>query len=395
MDKIKVCYLINGLGPGGAETMLYRLLQNIDRSIFEPVVIALLKRPGTLAKKIQDTGIPVHIVGVKSKLDAKKVINLYRLLIELKPDILHTQLFASDIIGRVLGKFLNVPLVITSIRNTIFGGKVKEMLIKWTDRYADKTTIICQTAGNRMIQNSIVPKDKLSVIYNGIDIKDFEVKVSKEERQEIRKSLGITTEPFLLLAVAGMRLQKGYPFLLKAVSLLDKNDLKLVIVGDGKMRPNLENQVKELGIENKVNFMGWSYEVPKLMSVADALVLSSIWEGLPGVVLEAMASELPVISTFVGGVPELIVDSENGFLVPSKDPYALAEAIKKVMTMPDEDRKEMGLAGKLKVKKHFSVDKMVASYEQLYIDCLQEKGLLEKSSSRGEKQYDISETAKP
>lgn len=372
----KILYLINGLGPGGAENMLYRLLQGLDRSTFQPEVIALLDIGGPLKEKIEELDIPVQIIGIRSKKDIASLSRLYRALKKSSPDILHTQLFGADILGRLMGRALKIPVIITSIRNTLYPGPGRDFLLKVTERFAQQTTIVSQASAESFIARGVVPRQKLKVIYSGIDPAKFYSGLDREAKEEIRAELHLPREGFILLAVGSLTAQKGYFDLLEAVSLLagsdDKVPLTLIIVGSGEMESEIRDRVDALNISEAVLFLGRRDDVPRLMAAADALVLSSHWEGLPGVVLEAMASELPVVATSVGGVPEIGIDGATGFTVPPRQPQALAAALDKIVNTPSIERLQMGRAGRSRVIEKFHVQKMIAAYEELYLKAIKQ-----------------------
>ncbi len=354
--------------------MLYRLLTRLDRNKFEPEVVALLSLPGPIKAKIEAAGIPVQIIGFKSKSDLCSIIRLYKLLKARQPHILHTQLFAADIIGRILGRLLGIPVIISSIRNEYYGGWPRDMLIKWTERFAMRTTVVSEAAAKRFIKDRVIPARKLAVIYNGIEPAMFSAAMSKEDKNRLRKELNLPVDTFLLLAVGSLTTQKGYLDLLRAIASMQglPTAFNLVIAGSGPLENLLKSLAAELDLLGKVQFIGHSDDVPRLMAAADALVLTSLWEGLPGVVMEAMASELPVVATAVGGTPELMVDEITGFLVAPNKPEKISEALKRLILLPESERKAMGREGRRRVQAKFYLDKMVQAFEKIYIDCLRE-----------------------
>lgn len=368
----KICYLITDLNIGGAQMMLYRLTKNLDKIGFSPTIISILPF-GPLAGRIKAEGIEVYSLNMKSKFDIRVIWRLFKLLKQVKPDILHTHLFHANLLGRVLGKFAGVPIIISSIRNTVFGGKMRENLIRFTDGCAMKTTAICKAASNRMIKQRIVPEGKMQTVYNGLEQGEYNLKFSDEERKKVRKEIGITDNRFFLLAVGRLEEQKGYPVLLKAMQYLkNKNySCQLAIAGKGSMERELKKLIRGFKIEDDVKFLGIRDDVPELMAAADLFVLSSLWEGLPGVIIEAMASSLPVVSTAVGGAPELVLDQKTGFLVSPDDPEALADAVTKMIELSREEREAMGEAGQEIIKAEFTVGKMVDNYTNLYKECLE------------------------
>ena len=355
--------------------MLYRLLERLNREIFTPEVVALLSLEGPLKAMIENLDVPVYAIGMKAKWDLSVVVNVSQYLKMSRPRILHTQLFAADIIGRLLGRLHKVPVVVTSIRNICYGGRLRDLLIKWTDRYALKTTVVSTRAANRLVKDGIVPAEKILVIHNGLDPSDFRLNLSEIEIAETKKKLGIPEHAFLMLAVGSLTRQKGYGDLLYALKLLGDHGklFHLVVAGEGGLEQEFVWLVNDNGLAERVTFIGRSDDVARLMALADILVLSSLWEGLPGVVMEAMASALPVVATEVGGTPELVVDGVTGYLASPGIPDKLAEALTKMIELSPEERRRMGRAGRRRVEQEFHVDKMVKAYEDLYIACIRVK----------------------
>ncbi len=372
MKPVKIVYLINGLGSGGAEMMLLRLLERLDREKFAPEVVALLALDGPVETNIAALGIPVQVLKMKSKMDLAAVWRLAKYLQSSRPAILQTQLFAADIIGRTLGYILQIPVIISSIRNVTYGGRFRDLLLKWTDRFTMTTTFVSRQAAKRFIDQGITLPGKALVIYNGLDPTVFRVDLSLDEAVLLREAFGIPERKIFMLAVGSLTRQKGYDLLFEALAILNSSNkhYHLIIAGEGDQKRTLSDLACRLGIDSQVTFIGRSDEVNRLMAAADLLVLSSHWEGLPGVVIEAMASALPVVATDVGGTGELIIDGKTGYLVPPADPDRLAEALLKVLYLNVSERKLLGLAGMARVEQEFHVDKMVKAYENLYSDCI-------------------------
>lgn len=371
--RIKICYLITGLNTGGAEMMLYRLIEKLDKTKYNVIVVSIIPL-GKVADKIKELGINVVSLEMKSKLELSVIFRLVHILKEFKPTILHSYLFHANLLGRIAGKIAGVPIIISSIRNTIFGGQIRELALRYTDFLSDATTIICETAAKRMISRKVVPKEKLHVIYNGIDPKMYE-NFSEDDRQKMRMEFNIPDTATLLISVGRLQKQKGYPYLIQSAVELKNRGYNFVwlIAGEGELRFQLEQMVKNYGLEDTIRFLGLREDVPKLMFASDIFVLTSLWEGLPGVVLEAMAVGLPVVATDVGGTPELVEDGTNGFLIPPGNPMKMADAIEKLINMSGEARRKIGSMGKEIVKEKFTVETMARKHEGLYVKLLQKK----------------------
>lgn len=377
VEKVKIMFLVTGLHVGGAEMMLYRLAKQLkDKGNYELMVVSILPL-GQIANLVKEANIPVCSLNMSGKLDMLVLFRLMKLVKKFKPHILHTFMFHADFMGRIAGKMMKTPVVISSIRNTNIGGKVRELLLRVTDRWADATTIICKTAADRMIREKVVPSEKLHVVYNGIDGSIFQCP-NPEEARKIREELGVKTDELMVLSVGRLQRQKGYPDALKTAALLKKQGVKFkwLIAGDGEMRFLLESTVKELDIQDVIVFLGIRKDVHKLLWGADLFVLSSLWEGLPGVVIEAMAAGVPVVATSVGGSPELVEHGKTGYLCEAGDIETMASRVHSVLTMKTSDRKAMGAAGLNKMTDHFHLDAMVGNNEKLYARLLAGKGFV-------------------
>ncbi len=364
---IKILYIITGLHVGGAEMMLHRLIKGLDKRTYSICVVSLLPL-GLVAEKIKEEGIEVYSVNMRHKLDVKAIYHLFEIIREQKPKILHCFMFHANLIGRILGKILKVPIVISSVRNTYFGGRVRELLLRWTDRWSDATTIVCKAAAGRMIERRLVPASKIHIIYNGLDLNSFN-SLNLKERQLLRLESGSAAEDeIVIISVGRLEAQKDYFTLLSAAaSLKDKEvNFKWYIVGKGELEPKLKRLCTLLNVNKEVIFLGLRHDVNRLLRAADIFVLASLWEGLPGVVMEAMAAELPVVATSVGGTPELLEEGVTGYLVSPKNPVQMAKAIADIITLSKEDRIKMGIGGCERIRTEFNAQQMVQKNAELY-----------------------------
>jgi glycosyltransferase involved in cell wall biosynthesis len=212
-----------------------------------------------------------------------------------------------------------------------------------------------------------IPREKIRVIQNGLDPLPFE----RAQRGRIRPALGIGQEETVLVCVANIRPAKGHEVLLDAAHLLkwESFSFSLWLVGDGDLRPAIEAKVRASDLNQHVRLLGRRADIPDILADADIFVLASHWEGMPGAIMEAMAAQLPVVATRVGGIPELVVEGETGLLVPPGDAAALATALKRLLTNPDL-RRRMGQAGHQRITTHFRLEDKVREQEEVYIQLL-------------------------
>jgi glycosyltransferase involved in cell wall biosynthesis len=233
---------------------------------------------------------------------------------------------------------------------------------------------VSQAGLERYVRMGAVPRHKIRYIPNGVDTERF--KPNLEDRLKFRKELGV--DGFVWLAVGRFDPPKDYPTMLQAFARVvhKHSNTILLIAGDGPLRKTMENLARELGIEKRTKFLGIRRDIPQLMNAADAYVMSSSWEGMPNVLLEASATGLPIVATDVGGNREIVLDGVTGFLVPPRNPEALARTMLRIMDLSDEERKEMGKRARKHIEVKFNLDRVVDLWEILYYELLEKKGIV-------------------
>lgn len=369
-SKTKILYFITGLKTGGAEMVLYNLIKGLNKDKFEPIVVSIIPI-GEIGEKIQSLGIKVLSLNARFRYNPLIILKLALIFHKAKPKILHSHLFHADFLGRVIGKIYKVPVIISTIHSTYLGGFWANKLLQITNNLTDVVTVVSQKIGAEMINLKAVSSDKLRVIYNGIDLNVF-FRQNEERKNKIRKDIGIQENEKVLISVGRLAKEKGYLYLIEAIKILKEEgfDIKLLIIGEGGERHKLERKIKELDLENNILLLGKKENIADYLSTFDVFILPSLWEGFSVVILEAMACELPIIATSVGGVPEIVQDGYSGFLVPTKDPLALAGKIDYVFHLSLEQRGALGRNGRRIVEKSFSLEKMIRNYEKLYEEFL-------------------------
>ena len=375
--KTRVCYLITELNVGGAEKVVQRLALSLPRDRYE-VLAACLFDPGAVADEIRAAGVPVVDLGMRGKSDLRAALRLYGLLRRRDIQILHAHMFHANLLASLVGWIANVPVVIATRHTVEMGGAAREWVNCVTVALCDAMVVVSNQVHEVQLRQPWIDPTKLVVIPNGVPVETATC-CSPESTQALRQEWGIDADVLVVGTVARLGPEKGHAYLLEAVAEVLKQVLqtRLLLVGDGPMRSQLEDRAKALGVADSIVFAGLRHDVQTILSLFDLFVLPSLWEGLPMAVLEAMAAGLPVVATAVGGTPEVVVDGVTGLLVPPRDPHALAEAILRLLRDPDL-RKRMGGAGRERVAAHFSVEQMVQRTEKLYEHLLAEKGLARK-----------------
>lgn len=359
---MKVLMVITGLGMGGAEKVVTSLADQLTEKGHE-VVIAYMTGEALVIPKNSD----IELINLKMN-SAKDIHRAYfklrKIIKNFKPDVVHSHLVHANILCRTLRLTTSIPRLISSAHNTNEEGRIRFLAYRLTDKLVDISTNVSDEAVDAFIEQKAVQPGRMLTLHNGISTTEFVL--SKRTRSDIRTELGITEGQQLVLAVGRLNEQKDYPNLLSALSTLSSThkNIKLAIAGQGPLLEELEKMVNNLGIEDKVQFLGIRTDVAQLMSAADAFVLSSAWEGFGLVVAEAMACEQVVVATDCGGVKEVVGDA--GFLVPPKDSVALANAIGQALTLNADERIQLGKKARHRILQHYSLSIATEKWLRLY-----------------------------
>jgi glycosyltransferase involved in cell wall biosynthesis len=370
-DRIRVMHVITDLRFGGAQQLLLHLVKASDHQRFDHQVATLYGGETHIAESIRQAGVPVTDLKMKPKWRLDSLWRFYRLVRRESPLILHNWLFHAIVISRVVGRLCRVPVILSARHNTNIGGPLREKVNRWTSSLDDKVIAISEAVRQAEIQNSHIRPEKIITIYNGIPLNRLPTR--QEGRARMGEGLNIPATAIVLTTVARLHPQKGHADLARLIpGILEKSpDCHFVWIGDGEEKDKLFALVNQLGIASHVHFTGSRSDIPYWLAGTDVFVFPSQWEGLGIALLEAMAAGLPVVATAVGGVREVVVDGQTGFLVPAQDPSSLVNALLQLANDPGL-RTRMGQAGQRRVREHFSLEAMVRQTEQLYIELLQE-----------------------
>ncbi len=359
----RVVLVVNSLARGGAETQLVRLAGRLV-AVGHSVCVVPLLPDDELGAELRAMGVTVHpLCNTESPRGLPTVTALVRVLRQQRPDLVVSFLYQSNVVTRVAASVARVPVVVSSIRNEYFGGRRRELAMRATDRLASVTTTNSALAADRLVRRRVVARDRLVVVPNALPPEAF----VRRERGPVREALGVAPDDFVWLGVGRLVPQKAWPDLLQAFALTGPRGggSRLVIAGGGPEESRLRALAERLQVASYVHLLGPRDDVPDLLAAADGLVLSSAYEGLPNVVLEAMAAGLPVVATRVGGVPELVDDS-TGLIVPPADPTALAAAMRQLAGARASSRAEMGRRAREVAWSRFHEDVVLTRWLDLF-----------------------------
>ena len=366
-----VLHVIDNLNPGGTEKQCFEIANRTRGEDFSTHLLTL-NASGPLLKKFETAGIPVreyHISGgfyrPRSLLQIWRIAQYMR---KEKFDIVQTYGFYSSIPGILSAKIAHVPVVIAGKRD------MNEVLPrhsifaeKWVWRFSDAIVVNAKRIKDYLVHSEKIENEKIKVIYNGVDVHETDNDSCRSQ------------EPGSVVVgmVANFREQKDHATYLEAAKIVieKKAGVRFVLIGSGPRETEMKEYSKRLGLDGSVTFLGrqTGQELYAAMQQLSVSVLVSFNEGVPNVLLESMALGIPIIGNPSGGIPEIIEDGVNGFLIPYKRPDLLAEKILYLLSH-SKSAEEMGRAGQEKAMKEFSYSTMSERFRQLYQQLLEGKG---------------------
>ncbi|MEW6213669.1 MAG: glycosyltransferase [Nitrospirota bacterium] len=363
--KKKVVHVTFDMSIGGAEQVIYNLVENTDRDKYEVSIICLDHPIGTFGRQLQEKGYEIIACDRKPGFDLSVVRMIHNLIVQHNIDVLHCHQYTPYVYGLFGAAFTRAKVIFTEHgRFYPDRRRFKRILLNpLLSCFTDYVTAISMATRNALIQYENFPRKNIKVIYNGID--DSRYMLPSEV--DLRQSLGINQDALILGTVARLDPIKNQKMMIKALGIIRSKHPNscLLIVGDGPERENLESAALELGLSSHVLFTGFREDAHRFMKIMDIFLLTSFSEGTAMTLLEAMACGLPCIVTDVGGNPEIVKDQDTGFVVSSNDEKALSKVIDMLIENGDL-RKKIGMAGRKRFEANFTVDKMVGAYQGMY-----------------------------
>jgi len=386
MRKIRILYIDTNNTFGGGQTTLLRLLDGLNKDRFLPLVVCskdnerfiqeLKKRPIEFII-LETKNLVLENKPLKAVLQlpnfVKMNFKITQAIRQKKPDIIHVNLFYSTLFSIIPAKFYRRPFIwVAQTRDDLLKYKI---FTKFLISLADKTIITCKDFLRLAKENSF-NLSKLKTIYTGLNMKEYRLRENLEGNIEINGKE--VKKPIIAMVARFDREQKGHQYFIEAAKIIKENisGVNFLIVGgtvnseEEKFKRELEESVKELGLADQIIFTGFYPDLIYLLSNVAIVVIPSLYEAPSAVAMEASAMKRPVVASNVGGIPEVVIDGETGFLVLPKNPRAIAEKVVFLLRNP-EKAKEMGEKGYQRIRENFPQERLAREYEKIYNDLIQ------------------------
>ncbi len=387
--RTKVMRIITRLNVGGPSVHVVDLVAGMDPNRFHQVLVSGKENPSegsmldyALSRNVRPQVVPEMASSASfTYRDARALVKLYRAMRRQRPHIVHTHTAKAGFLGRVAARLARVPIVVHTYHGHVLHGyygrlttSVLRTMERALGRVTDRVIAVSQQTQRELLAYGVASGPKITVIPLGLNLDPY--LGCAPLRDEFRSEVGMADGAPLVGIVGRLFQIKNHRLFLQAAArvAVQQPEARFAVVGDGILRSEMERHTQELGIAERVVFTGWRRDLDRIYAGLDVLVVSSDNEGTPASTIEAMASGCPVVATRVGGMPELIVEGENGYLVPPRDPELMASALLRIIDDPATAFR-MGQEARDMAVSRYSVERLVADTEALYQELLQAKGL--------------------
>ncbi|HMX94337.1 MAG TPA: glycosyltransferase family 4 protein [Elusimicrobiota bacterium] len=374
MTRLKVVHVVTQLELGGAQQNTLHTVRRLNRAEFEPFL--LCGPGGILDAEAGRESVPVTFVSALQRAvhpfkDPAAFFQLRRAFRSLRPDIVHTHSSKAGILGRWAAWSAGVPVVLHTFHGFGFtpgqSAPVRAAYVaaeRWTARISTALVAVSRANRDEALARGIGRPDQFHLIRSGVPLGPYR---SLAPRREPPAGIDLRPEEKLVLTIGPFKPQKNLKDFVRAAAavLQRRSDVKFLVVGDGEGRLRLEEDLRRRGVADRVILAGWRRDVPALLARTDVFCMTSLWEGLPRSLVEAMAAGRPCVVNAVDGCRDLIEDGVNGFLIPPRHPLSTAERLLQILS-DDELSDRLGRRARETVGDEFDIDGMVRAQEDLY-----------------------------
>ncbi len=368
----KLLFVIDNLEFGGGERVFAQVINGLSPENYEMYLASNSGRE--LYESLTNKDVCSIPLDFSKRFNPSLIFKLIRVIKDKKIDIVHGQGGRAEFYARLAARLAGRTKYVSTIAMPVEGydvGLLRKsiyfVLDRTVERYVDRFIVVSEVLRNTFITKHHIPPEKVVKIYNGIEIDHYDPEGAASLRLKIRDGLGVNKDDILLGAVGRMVWQKGFEFLVRCIQHVVEasGEIKVIMVGEGPLKKDLEHLCRQLKVEDKIIFAGFRSDIKEILSAVDIVVIPSLLEGFPMLTLEAMAMEKPIVATRIDGITEQMTDDLEGILVPPRDPVTLAAAINRLIENK-EFAHSLGLAARKRVEKEFAVKKMIDETENVY-----------------------------
>lgn len=368
----RILHVMTRLPVGGVEHQLLNVIRHYDRSAISPLVCSLSDK-GLIGAEIEAMGVEVIELGLLGHTFKWSIASeLARILKERGIHIVRTHQYHANLYGRLAAILAHTPCIVASVHNQYTQDRKphRRFLNHMLSTHTDALIAVSDAVKSDIVHFDRIAPERVTVIPNGVDTDVF----SAADRARTRRSLGLSDDVQVIGSVGRLTDQKGHVHLIEALaSIKDSHpNVRALIVGEGPLRDALEASAVELGVHDRVMFAGMRRDIPELLAAMDLYVMPSLWEGMSNALIEAMAAGKPMAVSAIPSFSIMLRDGHDALLVPPKDPCALADALKRLLSDNDLAQR-LGSMAKEKAQAEYSIKATVARYTNLYTGILESK----------------------
>lgn len=385
-DKIKLLHVITRLVRGGADENTIYNIRGLDKGRYQVELLVGGDSDFDLLNNLNDIHycvIPELRRNINPWYDCLAFFKLLKILKKNKYQIVHTHTAKAGFLGRIAAKIVGIPITVHTLHGITFHDFINPLvkmcyigLEKVAGHYTDKFITVGEDLKQKYLEKNIGSPARYTTIYSGFYIDKFyrDSEDLDDFRTEEFKKLGISRSDVIIGTVSRLEPRKGHTYLFQAVDRMIREitNVKLLVSGEGSYRENLEKEVERLKLKEKIYFLGFRSDIPQIITLFDIFVLTSLWEGLPRVLVQAALLGKPIVTFDVEGAWEIVKDGVNGFIVPPKDIELLTQ---KLLFLAKDltNTRQMGLKGKKIVGHDWDVENMVSKTKKVYEDLIVKK----------------------
>lgn len=359
----RIALLNETSGAGGAEHMVLMLGEELARRGYDvtPVLPSYLNP--WLVDQFKARGFEPELFSAPSFVDPGYVAYLARVLRRHQADVVHSHEFLTSVYGGAAAAITRKPHVITMHGGRYYQGKPhRRAALRWSAKRSRAVVGVSSATATELASHLRLPRDHVRVVPNGI-------RPRHGERMTVRRELGIGDDEMFVIAVGNLKPVKAHTVLVDALAQLSRRDAtlkwRLAIAGTGTEKERIESLAAEHQVRDRVHLLGYRADIGDILAAGDVWAMTSLSEGLPLALVEAMFAAKPIVASNVGGIPEVVTDDVNALLVPPNDASSLTDALQRLFA-DRALRERLAFAGKRHAEAHYGIDKMVDAYERLY-----------------------------